>query len=179
MKKLFLLPLVAMFGLVGCGGDNPGGGGGEKQDPIVLTSANLLDYAGENVAYNATEASKTIDNIEYKFIQLAAYTDEEGALRMRTKDGQGSYLFNATALSAPITSIDLKLSSKKQVYDNADVFAFKFGTSATELGGEQKVSTVAGQLDYKVTPEGSPKFFRIDKIIASYTFYIESITLNF
>ncbi len=185
MKKLFLLPLVAMFGLVGCGGDNPGGegggggGGGGTHDPVVLTSANLLGYEGTTVAYNAEEASKTVDGIEYKYIQLAAYSDEDGAIRNRTKDGQGSYLFNTTAFSAPIKSIALKLSSKKQVYDNTDVWSFKFGTSASALGDEVKLSTVADTLEYSVSAVGSPTFFRMDKIITSYSFYIDSITINF
>lgn len=164
------------FATVTVKNEDEGGGGA---DPIVLTSANLLGYEGTTVTYNAEEASKNVDGIEYKFIQLAAYTDEDGALRMRTKDGQGSYLFNTVAFDNAITSIDIKLSDAKSVYDNTDVWSFTFGTSASELGNQVKVSTVKNQLEYSVTATGSPTFFRIDKIIASYTFYIESITINF
>lgn len=156
---------------------NEEAGGGA--DPIVLNSANLLGYADADIAYNATESSATIGGISYSFIQLGAYKSENGALRMRTKDGQGSYLFNTVAFENAITSIDIKLSSAKSVYDNTDVWSFTFGTSASELGNQVKVSTVKDQLEYSVTATGSPTFFRIDKIITSYTFYIESITINF
>ena len=155
------------------------GGGGGGADPIVLNSANLLGYVDADIAYNATESSATVGDISYSFIQLAAYKSENGALRMRTKDGQGSYLFNTVAFDNAITSIDIKLSNAKSVFDNTDVWSFTFGTSASELGNQVKVSTVKDQLEYSVTATGSPTFFRIDKIIASYTFYIESITINF
>lgn len=165
------------FAIVVKNEDEGGGGGGA--DPIVLNSANLLGYVDADIAYNATESSATIGGVSYSFIQLAAYKSENGALRMRTKDGQGSYLFNTVAFDNAITSIDIKLSDAKSVYDNTDVWSFTFGTSASELGNQVKVSTVKDQLEYSVTATGSPTFFKIDKIIASYTFYIESITINF
>ena len=175
MKKLFLLP-VMMFALVGCNKPAPA----VIPDPIQITSANLLTYDGTaDVAYNSTESEAAVGGITFGYIQLGAYRSESGAIRMRVKDGVGSYLYNKTQFGGKIASIKFVMNESKQVFDNADVWSFKFGTSAESLGNEIKLSTVADTKEYTVTPTVDATFFKVEKIIQSYTFYIDSITISF
>ena len=175
MKKLFLLP-VMMFALVGCNKPAPA----VTPDPIELTSANLLGYDGSaDVAYNSAESEKAVGDIIFGYIQLGAYRSETGALRMRVKDGQGSYLYNKTQFGGKIASIKFTMNASKSVFDNTDVWSFKFGTSAESLGNEVKLSTVKDTMEYTVTPTVDATFFKVEKILESYTFYIDKITISF
>ena len=119
----------------------------------------------------------TVEGIGFSFTELGNYGT---GMQMRQKDGKISSICNTTALARPIASIVVVLNAEKSVYDNADVFSFKFGTSATELGAEVVVSTVAGQYEYTITPDAETyTYFSMTKIIASYTFYVDSITINY
>ena len=119
----------------------------------------------------------TVEGIGFSFTELGNYGT---GMQMRQKDGKISSICNTTALARPIASIVVVLHADKSVYDNADVFSFKFGTSAEELGAEVVVSTVAGQYEYTITPDAETyTYFSMTKIIASYTFYVDSITINY
>ena len=126
-------------------------------------------------AYTASTA--TVSGVSFEFVELGNYGN---GIQMRQKDGKISKLWNTTALPSGIVSIEITLNAGKSVFDNADVWEFKFGASADSLTESIKVSTVAGQYTYTVTPAaGTHTFLSIEKIIASYSFYVDSIKINF
>ena len=157
------------------------GGGGEGGDPIPvgtninLTAANVLNYSGTNVAYKAGEA--TVENVKFSYTEIGAYGN---GIQMRVKEGKASNIHNVDEFGKGIQKIEITLNSGKQVYDNTDVWAFKFGASSAVDGETVKLSTVANQLTYTVTPEVKTyTFFDMTKIIEQYTFYVDSINVFF
>ena len=98
---------------------------------------------------------------------------------MRVKDDKVSSIANTTAFAGKITSIDITLNSGKSVYDNADAFEFKFGTDATVAAETVSFSTVKDQYTYSFVPTTDATYFSLTKVITSYSFYFESIVINF
>ena len=129
------------------------------------------------VGNSYADGTATVEGIGFSFVELGNYGD---GIQWRIKNEKTSALANTSALARPIASITLVLSSTKSVYDNADVFSFKFGNASDALGAEVKLSTVADQLEYTITPDAKTyTYFSMTKIIASYTFYVDSITINY
>lgn len=107
MKKLFLLPLVAMFGLVGCGGDNPGGGGGDvvaaKFDFSTAPAGNEIaaDGATEKLASYKKEGSASITVTEIAKVYEGngsggAKPNAAGLLKFGTSSVQGKLVFTVS-----------------------------------------------------------------------------------
>lgn len=134
-----------------------------------------LDSLGITGGYGNDTA--TIENIGFEFIELGTYGN---GIQWRQKDGKISTLWNTDALAKAIESIVIVLNPDKSVYDNADVFSFKFGTAADSLSAEVKLSTVADQYEYTITPDAETyTYFSMKKILADFTFYVDSITINY
>ena len=123
-----------------------------------------------------TAGTATVDGVEFAYTELGNYGD---GIQMRVKEGRVSSLANTTAIAGTIKSIDVVLTSSKSVYDNADAFAFKFGADATVAGETISFSTVKDQYNYTFEPTVEASFFSITKTIEKYSFYFESITVNY
>lgn len=140
-----------------------------------LTAASLLGYTGTNVAYG-DGSDVDVNGVKFSFNECGAYGS---GIQMRVKDGKSSKVWNNTVFASRIQKIDITLNSGKAIYDNTDVWEFKFGTSAAVDGETIKLSTVKDQKTYTVTPEGTTfKYFSMTKIIESYTFYVDSILIT-
>lgn len=162
---------------------------GDVTDTATFTVVVSKEYVAEDVEYIDLTADSLgltnqyldglagISGVKFEYIQL--YKGDNG-IQMRFKDGVSSSLHNANAFAKGIVRIELTLNSGKTVYDNTDVFSFKFGTSADNLGAEIKLSTVSGQTKYTITPDqGTYTYFSMTKIIEDYTFYVDSIRIIF
>ncbi len=161
---------------------------GEESDTATFTvviPARIIDDPNTvflntktlGVGNSYADGTATVEGIGFSFVELGNYGD---GIQWRIKNEKASALANTSALARPIASISLVLSSTKSVYDNADVFSFKFGNASDALGAEVKLSTVAGQTEYTITPDAQTyTYFSMTKIIASYTFYVDSITINY
>lgn len=162
---------------------------GDVTDTATFTVVVSKEYVAEDVEYIDLTADSLgltsqyldglagISGVKFEYIQL--YKGDNG-IQMRFKDGVSSSLHNANAFAKGIVRIELTLNSGKNVHDNTDVFSFKFGTSADNLGAEIKLSTVSGQTKYTITPDqGTYTYFSMTKIIEDYTFYVDSIRIIF
>ena len=140
-------------------------------DDIILNIANL----GVGGSYG--DGTATLRGVNFSWVELGDYGF---GMQMRQKEGKISSIANTSAFNSGLKSIVIKLNEGKSVYDNTGVFSFKFGTAADALAGEILVDTVANQYEYTVTPDVETyTFFSVTKAIASYTFYVDSITLVF
>lgn len=147
----------------------------EDPNTVVLTTKSLK--LEQNKFQNSPADGVTVNGVTFAFKEIGYYTD---GIQMRQKDGVYSSLWNTTAFERAIASITLKLSSTKSVFDNADAFAIKFGNAADNLTETISFSTVKDQLEYTITPEGKDwTFMSFTKTIEKYTFYFESITINY
>lgn len=146
---------------------------------IVVDDPNTVIVNSKNFGLTNSYAEKTVtfDNVTFHFTELGDYGD---GIQMRIKNGVASSFCNTTAFERAIASVVVKLSSTKSVFDNADAFAIKFGNAADNLTETISFSTVKDQLEYTITPEGKDwTFMSFTKTIESYTFYFESITINY
>lgn len=143
----------------------------DDPNTVIINSKNL------KIANSYVDGEVTFDGVTIKFKQLSDYGD---GIQMRQKNDVYSSLWNTTAFERAIASITLKLSSTKSVFDNANAFAIKFGNAADNLTETISFSTVKDQLEYTITPEGKDwTFMSFTKTIKDYTFYFESITINY
>lgn len=143
----------------------------DDPNTVIINSKNL------KLANSYADGEVTFDGVTISFKQLM---DNGDGIQMRQKDGVYSSLWNTTAFERAIASITFKLSSTKSVYDNANAFAIKFGNAADNLTETINFSTVKGQLEYTITPEGKDwTFMSFTKTMKDYTFYFESITINY
>lgn len=154
-------------------------------DPYLAYYRITLDVDSMQLKSNTyQDGSVTIDRVAFEYTELGNYGDGI-QMRIDKNDSTGeiegtSYIANTNAFHAGIKMIVVTLSSTKTVYDNADAFSFKFGTSADELGHEVKFSTVAGQYVYEIVPDAETyTYFSLTKIIESYSFYFKSIEICF
>lgn len=134
----------------------------------------------ESQKYTAGTAS--YNGVSFEYVELGNYGS---GIQMRTNKNDStvkSKLWNTTALPKGIHSIVITLHNgdKTQVFDNTDVWEFKFGSVADALTETIKLSTVADQHEYTITPTVSTyTFFTFNKIIEKYSFYVDSIKLVF
>lgn len=143
----------------------------DDPNTVIINSKNL------KIANSYADGKVTFDGVTISFKQLM---DNGDGIQMRQKDGVYSSLWNTTAFERAIASITLKLSSTKSVFDNANAFAIKFGNAADNLTETISFSTVKDQLEYTITPEGKDwTFMSFTKTIEKFTFYFESITINY
>lgn len=154
-------------------------------DPYLAYYRITLDVDSMQLKSNTyQDGSVTIDRVAFEYTELGNYGDGI-QMRIDKNDSTGeiegtSYIANTNAFHAGIKMIVVTLSSTKTVYDNADAFSFKFGTSTDELGHEVKFSTVAGQYVYEIVPDAETyTYFSLTKIIESYSFYFKSIEICF
>ena len=143
----------------------------DDPNTVIINSKNL------KIANSYVDGEVTFDGVTIKFKQLSDYGD---GIQMRQKNDVYSSMWNTTAFERAIASITLKLSSSKSVFDNANAFEIKFGNAADNLTETISFSTVKDQLEYTITPEGKDwTFMSFTKTIKDYTFYFESITINY
>lgn len=154
--------------------DSGGGGGDQQTNVIDLTAQSLLGYTGTQIAYK--DGTATVGGVAFSYIELGAYGN---GMQMRVKNGKSSTILNTAAFGSAIEKIEITLNADKQVYDNTDVWAFDFGTSSAVDGEQIKLSTVADTKSYTVTPVGTNyTFFKMTKIIESYSFYVDSVKIT-
>lgn len=143
-------------------------------DPITLTDANLLGYAGTNLSYG--DGNATVNEVKFVWVEIGAYGN---GLQMRTKNGKSSTIYNEDALPGALKSIKITLDSGKQVYANEHALTFSFGDSAACNKKTITWDTVADQKTYEldVGAEGCNYFKLVHSI--TYTLYVASIELVF
>lgn len=143
----------------------------DDPNTVIINSKNL------KITNSYADGKVTFDGVTISFKQLM---DNGDGIQMRQKNDVYSSLWNTTAFERAIASITLKLSSTKSVFDNANAFAIKFGNAADNLTETISFSTVKDQLEYTITPEGKDwTFMSFTKTMKDYTFYFESITINY
>ena len=150
-----------------------------KKGSISLTpeTMGLTGFDG----YNAEESTVTVFGTTFAYVQLAgSYGD---GLRMRDSEKDGEYrtskLWNTTALGKGIKKITLTWYPTKSTYDNSDAVIFTFGNEVKGDAYSTKLSTVAGQMVYTITPDvDTYTYFYIEHDI-NYTFYYDSIEIEF
>ena len=139
-------------------------------------AASSLELTAAKLGLGAyADGTKTVDGVDFGFIELG---DFGNGIQMRNKT-KASSLWNATALPKAIKNIVLVYNSAKSTYNNADAFTFLFGTDATVAAGTVKLSTVSGQSTYTVTPDAETYTFFKMTLNLSYSFYWDSITINY
>lgn len=148
-------------------------------DPIALTAADLLGYAGTNMSYGDGEG--TVGNIKFGFIECGAYGN---GIQMRTKNGKSSTIWNKDALPGALKQIKITLNADKQVYANEHALTFYFGATAdftTCYTWDTSVTwdTVADQKSYTINvPYPEVIYFKLVHSI-TYSLYVDSIELIF
>ncbi len=132
----------------------------------------LTDTALGLGAYAAGNA--TVDGANFAFTELGSYGN---GIQMRIKNGNVATLWNTSAFSGGIIRIELVYNSEKSTYDNTDAFAFYFGNDSEVSGCTVKLSTVAGQKVYTITPDKDTYTFFKMELLLSYTFYWDEINI--
>ena len=186
MKKLFLLPLMALM-LVGCGEKAP-----EKTEKTVtLTAESLLGAAGSNVAYSKEYAEKEVDGINFKYQQIGCYydskTNQHAGIQMRNKladtsNGTKSNLFNLSAFGDGVKSVAFKVTDGKFGFDNANCLKVSFAKAADLANPEvQMLSLVKDQQNYTITPADATQGFLKLEIDDAFTFslYFAQIVITY
>ena len=161
------------------------GGQEEQGEAISLTSESLLGYNGSaNVAYSTDYATRSIDEVSFRYQQIGAYG---AGMQFRNKlsdsnNGTKSNLNNTTALPAPIASIDFEWHSSKDIKTNTNVLKITFGKDNTFATNTEVVmlNTTADVKTMSVTPTGKDFTFVKIEIDDSFTYscYWNSIKLN-
>ena len=151
----------------------------EVIDPIALTDAALMGYAGTNMSYGDGEG--TVGNIKFGFIECGAYGN---GIQMRTKNGKSSTIWNKDALPGALKQIKITLNADKQVYANEHALTFYFGANAdftTDYTWVTSVTwdTVADQKSYTIDVNmGGAIYFKLVHSI-TYSLYVDSVELVF
>lgn len=147
-------------------------------DPLLqyyIVELNVDSLGLPSGAYS--DGEKTISGAKFSYTEFGNYGD---GIQMRIKEGKTAAIANTTEFHAGIAQIVVRLSKTKNTYTNADAFSFKFGTAADALGAEVKLSTVAGQYDYTITPDQATyTYFSMTKLDDSYSSYFEFIKICF
>ena len=161
-------------------GTNPGGGTTpDPETPPVTGADGILELTVDTLSLASNSYSSgtaTVEGIALDYTQLGNYGD---GLQMRDKNGNTSILFNTTALPGKITKIELTYSTTKDVtHSNADAVIFSFGAAQDNLTYSTKLSTVAGEKNYTITPEGEHTFFKIEHDLG-FSFYWDSIKIYY
>lgn len=142
---------------------------------LKLDSANLLGYSGSQVAYNSSAATKTVDGIEYGYIQLGAYGD---GIQMRCKDGTQSSLYNTAAFASNIAAVKVSYNTAKTIANNKAVV--EFGTTAFTSANTETAANVSfddnGNCVIANNVEGA-KFFKFSHATTSTSLYIAAIEI--
>ena len=154
---------------------NVEGEGGElgTLGTIVLTTTSL-----NLTASKYQDGSAVVNGVTFDFVELGYY-DNGLQWRHKAETGKTTKIWNSTELPGGIVSIKIVLNAAKGAYDNTDLFAFNFGTSATNLTSSYLLSTVKGQLEYTIVPDANTyTFFSMAKNMLQYSNYIDSITIT-
>ena len=143
-------------------------------DPIELTAANLIGYAGTNIAYG--DGSNTVGGVKFNFVECGAYGN---GIQMRTKNGKSSTILNENALPGAIKQVKIKLNDGKQVYANEHALTLSFGDSAACDKGSLTWDTVADQKSYTIDVSfANCNYIKVVHSI-TYSLYVDSIELVF
>ena len=145
-----------------------------KAEAKILVTADVLGLG------NYADGNGVIDGVGFAYVELGDY---DFGIQMRNKSAEGgkqSKIANTTALGTGIAKIVITLHSGKSTYDNADAFAFRFGTSASDLTAQViMLSTVKGQFEYTITPDAQTYTFFSMEDALTYSFFIESIQIYY
>lgn len=138
MKKLFLLPFVAMFGLVGCGGsDNPGGGGGGGGGKEVV----IKFEAGECNAPtgDAGEATVTKEGLTVAFTKVNckdwSIVQGEDPIKQLRINKSSTVTFSGKAIKKIKFTCQLDYVGTSTSYYGADGFTADSGDITAEPAG--------------------------------------------
>lgn len=143
-------------------------------DPIVLTDAALLGYAGTNISYG--DGNATIGGVKFSFVECGAYGN---GIQMRTKSGKSSTILNEDALPGAIKQVKIKLNDGKQVYANEHALTLSFGDSAACDKGSLTWDTVADQKSYTIDISfANCNYIKVVHSI-TYSLYVDTIELVF
>ena len=151
-----------------------------------LTSANLLGYAGSNVAYG--DGTATVNGVGLKYTQVACFKNDDDAtknngiqMRNKVKDGGvASSIETTTAIETGIKAVNLTFAATKSAYDTKDMMKFEFSNTADFANAEVIImDTVKNQAEYTVTPSvATYKYVRITNNVG-YTTYWDSIVIDY
>ena len=151
---------------------------------FTLTPANLLGFAGENVAYTADAKRVYLEGYKFVAAGCGAYKNASAAagsdgIQMRTNSSTGtSKIYNGTAFEKGIKELVLNWAASKDV-SNKDYHLFvEFSNVAdfsTLVGTKINAKFTAKEL--KVTPTASAKYFRITHANMG-AVYLDSIVVN-
>lgn len=150
---------------------------------VDLTAATLLGWEGKTVAYNTEEASKTVNGVEFKYLQIGCYGDGIQMRKKEVSEGviQSSTFYNTTAIEG-IKGVKLNHNPGKKVATKTDIFSVYFSNNADFSDAvEVKVSTVEGTNTYNVAPaSGTYKYVKfVYDAKQSGSFYWNSIVIDY
>ena len=129
---------------------------------IAITAANLLGYAGTNVAYpsDSTPVTATVDGMGLAAVGCGAYGD---GIQMRTKNGIVSAVYNTT--EADINKLEFVWAATKDVTAGKEYNLWvEFSNKAdfSELvGTKQNVKVDATSKLGEAVPTAAAKYFKV------------------
>ena len=139
----------------------------------VDLTVTTLDLAFEKYAAGTVEYA----GVKFEYTELGNYGN---GIQMRIKEGRTSTLWNTTAFAKPIVKIELAIAASKKAYDNDDALIFSFGNAADGLNEEVKLSTVADNKTYVVTPSAATHtFFKVQHNLSKNSGYWDYIRVWF
>lgn len=152
--------------------------GGEPSEPDTPSTevGNSLTIVAEDLALDTyADGEATLSGIDFAWTELGDYGN---GIQMRNKNGKNSAIWNKTAFTSEIESIDINWNSKTAGTKGDLVIAF--GTAAIEVDGTESnlfyedvaKTTVACDV------EGAT-YFRLNHGTVSGGIYIDSIVINF
>ena len=141
-------------------------------DAEIVTSLTKTSL-GLTGSYTSNDVS--VDNISFNFVQLMGGAD---FIQMRDKSGNTSSLRNTTAIPNGVKRIEFNYADSKEIeYSNQNAVIIRFGNENAIYTYETKLSTVAGEKSYIITPDNSNYTFIEIEHDLGYTLYWGSINL--
>ena len=139
----------------------------------VDLTVTTLDLASGQYAAGTVEYA----GVKFEYTELGNYGN---GIQMRIKEGKTSTLWNTTAFAKPIVKIELAVAASKKAYDNNDALIFSFGNAADGLNEEVRLSTVADNKTYVVTPSAATyTFFKVQHNLSKNSGYWDYIRVWF
>jgi hypothetical protein len=134
---------------------------------------------GKSAKDNATEATKTIDGIEYAYTAIGTDSSSNMILSSANKNTNSktaSVLKNNTEYSSAIKCINITLKSNS--YANSDILKFDFGTDTDYASYSYSLSTQKNVVSYTITPDTETyKFFKVTFSDTKYNLYVTNISV--
>ena len=149
----------------------------DPQPPVTDSNFELTVDSLGIPSQSYAEGTATIGGVTFEYSEVGNYGN---GIQVRDKvadGGKASMFWNTTAFGAGIKEIVLVYSANKSTYDNPDAEIFTFGNALGEVLCTVKLTTVAGEKNYTITPDADTyTFFKFEHDY-SYTCYWDSITI--